>query len=360
MINQFENAMTKKKDWRNVRSWRHAAQLAFALVNIYLCAQFYLWVRYYETGGATLKVARPDGVEGWLPIAGLMNLKYALATFTIPPIHAAAMFLLAAFLLVSLLCKKAFCSWLCPVGTLSEALWRLGRRLFGRGFWPPRWLDLPLRALKYFLLAFFFYIVAAMPAEAIQAFMASPYGLIADVKMLNFFRYLGATAAITIAALAVGSLFIANLWCRYLCPYGALLGLVSILSPFKVRRDAEACIDCGRCAKACPARLPVERKPQIRSVECTACLSCVAVCPARNALQFALPPAKTAAADGDAATIAQRWRGRALSGATVALLLAIVVGGVIGAAKWSGHWQTRLPDEVYWQLVPSAQQMAHP
>jgi polyferredoxin len=348
------------RDWRNVRTWRHTVQLAFVLLNVFLCAQFYLWVRYYETGGATLKVGRPDGVEGWLPIAGLMNLKYALITLTIPPIHAAAMFLLTAFLLTSVLGKKSFCSWLCPVGTLSEALWRLGRRLFGRDVWLSRWLDVPLRALKYLLLAAFLYIVATMSAEAIQSFMMSPYGLIADVKMLNFFRYLGNTAAIIIVVLVIGSVFIANLWCRYLCPYGALLGLVSMLSPFKVRRDAEACIDCGKCAKACPARLPVDQKLQVRSAECTACLSCVAVCPARDALQLALPPARTTAAGGDGANIARRWRGRTLSAAMLTLLLALVVGGVIGAAKWSGHWQTQLPEETYQQLVPRAQQMAHP
>ena len=348
------------RDWRNVRTWRHAAQLAFALVNVWLCAQFYLWVRYYETGGATLKVARPAGVEGWLPIAGLMNLKYALMTLSIPPIHAAAMFVLAAFLLTSVLTRKSFCSWLCPVGTLSEALWRLGRRLFRRDFPLPRWLDLPLRALKYLLLAFFVYIVATMSVNAIESFMSSPYGLIADVKMLNFFRHLGGTAAITIGALVIGSVFVANLWCRYLCPYGALLGLVSMLSPFKVRRDAEACVECGGCAKACPARLPVDRKLRVRSAECTACLSCVAACPAQHALQFALPPARTPAVSGDSAALARRWRGRTLSGAMLALLLAVVVGGVIGAAKWSGHWQTQLPEEMYRQLVPWAQQMTHP
>jgi len=348
------------RNWRHARTWRHAVQLAFALLNIFLCAQFYLWVRYYETGGQTLKVPRPDGVEGWLPIAGLMNLKYALVTLTIPPIHAAAMFLLAAFLLISLLCKKSFCSWLCPVGTLSEALWRLGRRLFGRDLPLPHWLDLPLRALKYLLLAAFLYVVATMSAAAIQDFMASPYGLIADVKMLNFFRHIGTTAAVTIAVLLIGSVFITNLWCRYLCPYGALLGLVSMLSPCKIRRDADACIDCGRCAKACPARLPVNQKPQIRSPECTACLSCVTVCPVQDALQFSLPPARKTAAAGDTAAIARRWRGRKLSGAMLTLLLALIVGGIIGAAKWSGHWRTQLPEAVYQDLVPRAQQLAHP
>lgn len=348
------------RDWRNVKTWRHAVQLAFVLLNVFLCAQFYLWVRHYETGGASLKVARPDGVEGWLPIAGLMNLKYALTTFEIPPIHAAAMFLLLAFLLASMLFKKAFCSWLCPVGTLSEALWRLGKRVFRRNFSPPRWLDIPLRSLKYLLMAVFLYIVATMSAEAIEAFMLSPYGLIADVKMLNFFRYMGMTALMTIAVLVVGSVFIQNPWCRYLCPYGALMGLASLLSPFKVRRDANACIDCAKCAKACPARLPVDRKLQIRSAECTACLSCVAVCPAQDALQFSLRPAGKPAGNGAAAAIARRWRGRKLSGAMLTLLLVAVVGGVIGAAKVSGHWQTQLPEAVYQRLVPMAQRLAHP
>jgi len=48
-----------------------------------------------------------------------------------PIIHPAAMYLFLGFLLMSILLKKAFCSWLCPVGTLSENLWKLGRRLFG-------------------------------------------------------------------------------------------------------------------------------------------------------------------------------------------------------------------------------------
>ncbi|MDR0246940.1 MAG: 4Fe-4S binding protein [Burkholderiales bacterium] len=347
-------------DRRNVKTWRHAAQLGFVLLNVFLCVQFYFWVRYYETGGATLKVARPDGVGGWLPIAGLMNLKYALTTFEIPPIHAAAMFLLAAFLLISVLFKKTFCSWLCPVGTLSEALWRLGQRVFGRAFLPPRWLDLPLRSLKYLLMAVFLYVVVTMSADAIEAFMVSPYGLIADVKMLNFFRYIGNTALITIIVLMIGSVFIKNLWCRYLCPYGALVGLLSLLSPFKVRRDAEACIDCAKCAKVCPAQLPVDRKSQIRSAECTACLSCVAICPAQDALQFSLRPARKTAANGDAQGINRRWRRRTLSGAMLTLLLVVVVGGVIGAAKWSGYWETQIPEPMYQRLIPMAQQLAHP
>jgi len=49
--------------------------------------------------------------------------------------------------------------------------------------------------LKYLLLAFFVLLIGAMSAEAIHDFMSTPYGLVADVKMLNFFRDIGAPDA---------------------------------------------------------------------------------------------------------------------------------------------------------------------
>ncbi len=236
---------------------RFTVQIFFAVLNVCLGIQFYLWARFYERGGAGLYVPRPAGAEGWLPIAGLMNLKLLLVTGRVPLIHPAAMFLLIAFLLTSFLAKKSFCAWLCPVGALSERIGKLGQSLFRSRIHVPRWLDIPLRGLKYLLLAFFVFFIAAMPANTLQSFMQTPYGLIADVKMLNFFRGMSATAVIVILALALLSLFIENVWCRYLCPYGALMGLVSLLSPFKIRRNPAACIDCGKCASApAPRRCP--------------------------------------------------------------------------------------------------------
>ena len=60
------------------RTIRRAVQSAFLLLNLWIGAQFYLFVRYWETGGQSVFVPRPPGVEGWLPIAGLMNLKVFL------------------------------------------------------------------------------------------------------------------------------------------------------------------------------------------------------------------------------------------------------------------------------------------
>jgi polyferredoxin len=332
---------------------RRIVQGLFVAVNAWIGIQFFLWVRWIERGGQGFAVSRPAGVEGWLPIAGLMNLKYLALSGHVPPLHPAAMFLLIAFLSMSILLKKAFCSWLCPVGTLSEYLWKLGRHLFGRNLTPPRWLDVSLRSLKYILLAFFVGVIGYMSAAALAGFMMTPYGLIADVKMLDFFRTLTITGVIVLGILAGLSLLIQNFWCRYLCPYGALMGLVSLLSPTKIRRDAEACIDCGKCSRACPAQLKVDQLIQIRSAECSACLSCVAACPVENALQFALPPKP-------AATPAERWTGRTLRPGIVTALIAILFFGLVLFARMTGHWRSPIPNAIYQQLVPNANSVTHP
>ena len=321
---------------------RLAMQLAFLTLNILIGIQFYHWVRFAESAGSTAAADRPAGVEGWLPIAGLMQLKYVALSRQWPQIHPASLFLIAAFLLISLLFRKAFCSWLCPVGTLAEYLWKLGHYTFRRTFILPRWLDLALRSLKYLLLGFFAYAVAGMTAASIAEFLSSPYGLVVDVRMLNFFRYLGGTAAFILLGIIIASLFVQNFWCRYLCPYGALMGLVSLASPLRISRKASACIDCAKCAKACPAALPVDKLVQIRSAECTACMECVAVCPAQDALVLAAP------------------RRRAVPMWAMAAGIAILFLGLVGYAKVSGHWDTRLPRQVYFELVPHSADAQHP
>jgi len=332
----------QKKEPEHSQSWRRLAQALFLALNVWIGLQFVLFVRYFESGGRAMRVSRPPGVEGWLPIAGLMNLKYLLATGSIPSLHPASMFLLIAFLTMSILFRKAFCSWLCPVGTISEWLWKLGRKIFRRNYSLPPWIDLPLRSLKYLLLALFIYAISGMSAAAIEAFLMSPYGVVVDVKMLNFFRNLGETAAMVLGALLILSLFLQNFWCRYLCPYGALLGLAAIFSPSKIRRDEKRCIDCGACARACPSLLKVDKRVGIRSAECTGCLECVAVCPAEGALQMSFSKKRSTPA----------W--------LMAAGLAAIFFGVIGFAKWKGTWDSNIPDSVYERLLPKLNELSHP
>ena len=340
-------AVQKKKLLRrrvkdHSQALRLALQAAFLLLNAVIGVKFFLFVRYFESGGGTARIPRPPGVDGWLPIGGMMNLKYFLFTGEFPRVHPAAMFLLVAFLLISILFRKAFCGWLCPVGTFIEGLWKLGRKFLKTNWRLPRWLDIPLRGLKYVLLALFVYAVAGMSIEGIRAFLGSPYGVVADVEMLNFFRFMGATAAITLGVLILLSMLIKNFWCRYLCPYGALLGLGALASPSRIRRTPDRCIDCAKCAVACPALLPVDKLITIKSAECTACMECVAACPAEGALQMSLPGRRKLPAWGLAAGVA-------------AIFL-----GVVLLARLNGAWQTDVPDAVYFQLVPRAMEFIHP
>jgi polyferredoxin len=341
--------LIRRTDVDRSQLYRRGFQAAFVLLNLWLSVKFYFWVRQFEVGVINTNLGRPPGVEGWLPIAGLMNLKYWLLSGKIPQVHPAALFLLITFLAISFLFRKAFCSWLCPIGTLSEYLWRAGKKLFKRNFQLPRWLDLPLRGLKYLLLGFFLWAISTMSAASIHDFMVSPYGLIADVKMLNFFCHIGETGIIVLASFALASVFIPNFWCRFLCPYGALLGLTSWLSPTRIRRNTETCIDCAKCAKACPSALPVDKLVQIRSVECTGCLECVAVCPAQDALAMSLP-----------AVLNAKTRRASVPAWAMAAGIAVLFFGVAGFAKATGHWNSAIPTAVYERLVPNADQAAHP
>ena len=341
--------LIRRTDIDRSQLYRRSFQGAFLALNLWLGTEFYFWVRQFEVGVIDTSLHRPAGVEGWLPIAGLMNLKYWLLSREIPQVHPAAFFLLLSFLAMAFLFRKAFCSWLCPIGTISEYLWRAGKKLFKRNFYLPRWLDLPLRGFKYFLLGFFLWAISTMSAVGIRDFMQSPYGLIADVKMLNFFRHIGQTGLIVIGIFMLASVFIQNFWCRFLCPYGALLGLTSWLSPTRIRRNEEACIDCAKCAKVCPSALPVDKLVQIRSVECTGCLECVAVCPVQNALAMSLP-----------AMLSAKTKRTVLPAWAMAAGIAVLFLGVAGFAKVTGHWDSAIPTAVYERLVPNADQAAHP
>jgi polyferredoxin len=162
--------------------------------------------------------------------------------------------------------------------------------------------------------------------------------------MLDFFRYMGVTAAVVVGVLLIASIFVQNFWCRYLCPYGALTGIASLLSPLRIRRVPEKCIDCAKCAKACPSQLPVDTLIQIRSAECIGCMECVSVCPAEGALDMAaVLPVKRRV---------EPW--------VFAAGIGVIFFGLVGLAMATGHWHTPVPDDVYRELIPRARDFGHP
>jgi NAD-dependent dihydropyrimidine dehydrogenase PreA subunit len=315
---------------RRIRWARHAVQAGFLLTVLLVGWQFVRWVHGLETGQVT--GVRPPGVEGFLPIAALLSLRHLLLTGEIHPVHPAGLVILVVALTLGLLAKKAFCSWVCPIGTLSELLASLSLWVFRRRLELPRLVDLPLRSLKYLLLAFFVSAVFfQMDPAAVADFLDSPYNRVADVKMLLFFERLSPPGLGVLLLLVGLSVVVPYAWCRYLCPYGALLGSLSLLSPLKITRHAPSCIDCGLCTRACPSRLPVARLSRVRSDECFGCLSCVAACPVSRALRVESPvPGRLAVRPAAFAT----------------LVLSLFVGGV-ALARATGYWANSISDAEY-------------
>lgn len=272
-----------------------------------------------------------------------MSLKLWAATGIFDPIHPAAPVILFAALTLSFVFRKAFCGWICPVGTFSEAAWKTGQKVLGRTYRIPKYADYALRSLKYLLLAFFmFIIVVKMSPPQIISFLETPYWKVADIKMLKFFTEMSTTSKITLSALVILSLFYKNFWCRYLCPYGALAGLFGSAGPVRIKRDPDRCIQCGLCAKNCPSLLPVNKKENVKSPECTACLTCVSYCPAKGALDISILGRKTFRPE-------------------IFILLALTLFyGIIAAAMLTGKWHSSISVAELHSLTPFLERLAHP
>ncbi len=315
---------------------RRLLQWAAFLLVLLIGGQFTLWVLPYLEGRPP-SVPRPPGVEAFLPINSFLALRHLLATGRVDPIHPAGLAIFLGILVMSFALPRSFCSHLCPVGLLSELFGRTGARLFGRNLSLPRVLDLPLRSLKFLLLGFFTWAVwFQMSTRDVAAFLDSPYARVVDVKMWLFFARPSNLTLLVLGFLAAASLVIRDFWCRYLCPYGALLGILGLVSPWKITRNEETCTGCRACTRACPARIPVHAKERITSPDCTACQDCVAACPVEGCLALALP--------GRKAPIL-----RPALGVLLALALYAGVTGLFGVL---GGWKTSLTPREYRLRIP--------
>lgn len=317
------------KDWQRVRDFvtgRWFIKAAFLLYFVYACVQlmrFAAWAR-----GTGPFVHRPEVVAGLLPVGHFTSFFAWVRGGGWDTLLPAGLVIILGALAVSLLFKRGFCGFICPVGTVWEGFSAAGRALLGgHRIRVPKWLDIAGRVFRYVLTAAVVAILLLVPLSEAVDFRTLPYMWVADIKILTIMlqpMYL----AVVLFAGAVSMLF-GPVWCRYLCPVGGMYSAVAELSPCKVRRNEENCTHCHRCTNVCHAFVDVERTGVVRDTECDGCMDCVKICPAEECLQ----------AKGPGGTTIAPWVWPLL---VVGLWLAI-----FGVAKVTGNWDTRVtPDQM--------------
>ncbi len=255
-------------------------------------------------------------------------------------------------LLYGVLFGRMVCGWLCPFGLIQELLHKIPTPKLKKG---P--LTRVLSGLKYILLAVFVFLIPMgyalkdiplpafckyiCPAGTIEGGLA----LLSHKANSSYFSMLGGIFTwkfLLSVSLLTGCVFVFRLFCRFLCPLGALYGLFNRFSVFGIRLDESKCTACGRCEAVCQVDIR-----QVGDRECVSCGDCVNVCPTRaiswKGGKIFLRENDTAGKKPNNAAKAAA-KGRKLRnisrGVTAVLMLA-----VLAAALWGFHRQAPTPGQ---------------
>jgi NosR/NirI family transcriptional regulator, nitrous oxide reductase regulator len=212
------------------------------------------------------------------PIGAIQNVAVALTdpAYAVPYVVIAFFFLP---LLVTLLFGRVFCGGVCPLGGIQDLVVLKGLEV-------PRRLDRALGWLKYvYLLLAVWYAIRPVVSRDFIICRFDPF--------VGLFRRTGsAEMLIAGGALLVLGMFIGRPYCRWLCPYGGLLAILSRFSWRGVTITPKRELDCGLCTQACPFGA-IEQMRAVRT-KCLSCARCYASCPEERATMRALAPRETA------------------------------------------------------------------
>jgi len=225
-------------------------------------------------------------IHALCPFGGLESLYsfFGSGTF-IAKVFSGTMILFAITLVLAIVFRRSFCGILCPFGALQEFFAKLGKKIFGKRLEMPKNIDRPLRFLKYIVL--FITVFYAWKTAGLWMTPYDPWSTYAHIS--EGFGALWAESAVGLIILVitiVGSMVYDRFFCKYLCPMGALYGIFGKLSPYRVVRNKDKCIDCGICTKNCPVNIDVQHAEEVKSAECINCQTCVLNCPKAGALEM--------------------------------------------------------------------------
>lgn len=192
---------------------------------------------------------------------------------------------------VSLLAGRAFCGWMCPVGTLQDFLANLSSRFFNKRKKQPagNQISLPyrisprndawLRSLKYLVLA----IILLASTFAVYP----PLREICPARALLSFQLTTPLLWSVLITFVITSMMNRLFWCKYLCPMGAALAIFNKFAPLRLVLNQDSCTACSRCDPECP--MDIQNVPEnLRSAECIQCLECLEICNVQESIHIQL------------------------------------------------------------------------
>jgi len=248
--------------------------------------------------------------------------------------HSTIYYVAGILLLYSLMFGRMICGWLCGFGLVQELLHKLPT---------PKLKKSPVTRLlsffKYVVLVFFVFIVPityAFRDTPLPAFckyicpagtLEGGIGLLSNAVNESYFSMLGPLFTwkfLLLVSICVGSIFIFRLFCRFICPLGALYGLFNRLSFFGIKVNQDKCVDCGLCVSHC--------KVDIRHVgdqECISCGECVPVCPTK-AIVWKGPKILVAPNEGSAQSPEKHKKAKHITRCiSVIVMLAVLAGAIV-------------------------------
>ena len=246
---------------------------------------FLLGLRHIMPGEAS----RGGSFDSFCPFGAVETLLPYLATgHTLKTTNLLNFSVMLGVLGVALVAGRAFCGWMCPLGTIQDWLASLGRRISGekkhiRGKQSTAWIPLRIPKTADKILRYAKYLILALILFASVSAVYPPLHGFCPVRAVFSFKMTPLLWSVLVAFL-VTSLFVERVWCKYLCPLGATLAIFNKISPVKLV-SSSACNQCGRCDIECS--MGIEDVPSnLADAECIRCLECLDVCARDGSLEL--------------------------------------------------------------------------
>ncbi|EYE88236.1 polyferredoxin [Fervidicella metallireducens AeB] len=173
-------------------------------------------------------------------------------------------------LVIAVIGGPVFCGWMCPFGAYQDLLAKLGKRLFKENYNTSvkGKTHNTLKWLRYVVLIVVIYMTSRSYISLLEKI--NPYH-----SLLNFFQNkFTLSGFIVLSAISLISLIIQRPWCKYLCPYGALLGLSNKIKLLTIKNEKKTCVNCRKCDNKCPMNIKISDLDEIRDIQCISCMEC--------------------------------------------------------------------------------------